>query len=68
MAVPMRNGGMGAVKVIILVILSGVTTGIRSLLRKCYRKGLRGSDSYMLGFCGRCHVIYSNGRAYTRSK
>ncbi len=28
MAVPMKNGGMGSLKVIILVILSGVTTGI----------------------------------------
>ena len=60
MAVPMRNGGMSAVKVIILVILSGVTTGIRSLLRKCYRKGFRGSNSYVLGFCSRFYVIYSN--------
>lgn len=28
MAVPMKNGGMKSLKVIILVILSGVTTGI----------------------------------------
>lgn len=28
MAVPMKNGGMSTVKVILLVILSGVTTGI----------------------------------------
>ena len=28
MAVPMKNGGMGKIKVIIYVILSGVTTGI----------------------------------------
>ncbi len=28
MAVPMKNGGMSSIKVIILVILSGVTTGI----------------------------------------
>lgn len=34
MAVPMKNGGMSPLKVIILVILSGITTGIRSILWK----------------------------------
>ena len=28
MAVPMKNGGMKSLKVIILVILSGITTGV----------------------------------------
>ena len=28
MAVPMKNGGMSSAKVILLVILSGITTGI----------------------------------------
>jgi len=28
MAVPMKNGGMKSVKVIVLVILSGITTGV----------------------------------------
>lgn len=28
MAVPMKNGGMSSLKVILLVILSGITTGI----------------------------------------
>lgn len=28
MAVPMKNGGMNATKVIFLVVLSGITTGI----------------------------------------
>lgn len=32
MAVPMKNGGMSAAKVIILVILSGITTGIGAFL------------------------------------
>lgn len=32
MAVPMKNGGMNAIKVIILVILSGITTGIGAFL------------------------------------
>lgn len=32
MAVPMKNGGMGSLKVVILVILSGITTGIGAFL------------------------------------
>ena len=32
MAVPMKNGGMKSIKVILLVILSGVTTGIGAFL------------------------------------
>lgn len=60
MAVPMKNGGMGSLKVIILVVLSGVTTGIRSIFWKYYRKGIRRSNSSMSSFCGGCDVIYSN--------
>lgn len=32
MSVPMKNGGMSAIKVIIFVILSGITTGIGAFL------------------------------------
>lgn len=44
MSVPMKNGGMGSLKVIILVILSGVTTGVRCIFWKLYRFDFRNSN------------------------
>ena len=69
MAIPMRNGGMKKGKVIFLVVMSGITTGIfssyvrnyygnRRFGRSHYWRNIRKGNCHLSKFCSRCHVIY----------
>lgn len=68
MAVPMKNGGMNSLKVIFLVILSGITTGVRSLFWKHSRKSITNHNSNLPKFCSRSNAVHSNRRTNARSK
>lgn len=52
MAVPMRNGGMKALKVIILVVLSGVTTGVGAFFGSIVGAVSKKVIAFCLSFAG----------------
>ncbi len=59
MAVPMRNGGMSKIKVIIYTILSGVTTGIGAFFGALVRENISKYNKHMFSICSRCDALYS---------
>ena len=59
MAVPMKNGGMKASKVIYYVVLSGVTTGIGAFFGAIVGSISEQIIAICLSFAARCNVIYS---------
>ena len=68
MAVPMKNGGMKRTKIIIYVILSGITTGIGAFFGAIIGSISKEIISLCLSFAARSDVIYSVRRVNTRSK
>ena len=68
MAVPMKNGGIKSSKVILYVVLSGITTGIGALIRKLNWANFVYHNIIMFSICGRSDALYSNGRANSRGK
>lgn len=59
MAVPMKNGGMKASKVIFYVILSGITTGIGAFFGAVIGGISESIIAMCLSFAARSHAIYS---------
>ena len=59
MAVPMKNGGMNKIKVVIYVILSGVTTGIGAFLGSLVGGISNEIIAICLSFAARSYAIYS---------
>jgi len=68
MAVPMKNGGIKASRVIFYVVLSGITTGVGAFIRKCYWSNFVYHNIIMFSVCGRSNAIYHNRRVNSRSK
>lgn len=68
MAVPMKNGGMKISKVIIYVILSGITTGIGAFFGAIVGSISEQVISICLSFAARSHVIHRIRGINTRSK
>jgi ZIP family zinc transporter len=68
MAVPMKNGGMKASKVIFYVVLSGITTGIGAFFGAIIGSISQKIISICLSFAARCNVIYCLRGADSRSK
>ena len=66
MAVPMKNGGMKASKVIYYVVLSGVTTGVGAFFGAIIGSISKEVIAICLSFAARCNVIYSIRGTYTR--
>lgn len=66
MAVPMKNGGMNKTKVIIYVILSGITTGIGAFFGALVGGISNEIIAICLSFAARSYVIYSIRRISTR--
>lgn len=65
MAVPMKNGGMNKIRVILYVILSGITTGIGAFFGIIVGEISTNIISICLSFAARRNAIYSVGRTYT---
>lgn len=59
MAVPMKNGGMKATKVIYYVILSGITTGIGAFFGSIIGSISEQIIAMCLSFAARSNAIYS---------
>jgi len=59
MSVPMKNGGMEPIKVIIYVILSRSYYRNRSIFRSIGRGNLKTGNSNVFKLCSRCNAIYS---------
>ena len=68
MAVPMKSGGMETKKILIYVILSGITTGIGAFIGSLIGSISQQVIAICLGFAARSNVIYSIRRANTRIK
>ena len=68
MAVPMKNGGMKKSKVVLYVILSGVTTGIGALFGSIIGNISEQIIAIALSFAARSNAIYSIRRINTRIK
>lgn len=58
MAVPMKSGGMSSLKVIIFVILSGVTTGIGAFFGSLARFSFARYNCNVFSLCCRSNAIY----------
>ena len=65
MAVPMKNGGLNKAKVILYVILSGITTGIGAFFGAIIGTISINIISICLSFAARSYAIYSIWRANT---
>lgn len=59
MAVPMKNGGMKASKVIFYVVLSGITTGIGAFFGSIIGSISEQIIAMCLSFAARSNAIYS---------
>ena len=59
MAIPMKHGGMKAGKIILYVVLSGVTTGIGAFFGAIVGSISQEVIAICLSFAARCNVIYS---------
>ena len=68
MAVPMKNGGMKKSKVVLYVILSGVTTGIGALFGSIIGNISEQIIAIALSFAARSNAIYCIRRINTRIK
>ena len=68
MSVPMKHGGMKPWKIIIYVILSGVTTGIGAFFGAIVGSISQQVIAICLSFAARSNVIYSIRRTNTRIK
>ena len=68
MAIPLKQGGFGKVKVIIYTAISGISTGIGALVRSVNRNNFKLYYRNFIGVCGRCNVIYYFMRNNSRVK
>lgn len=68
MAIPMKNGGMKISKVILYVVLSGITTGIGAFFGAIVGSISKEVISICLSFAARCYAIHCIWRINTRSK
>lgn len=68
MAVPMKNGGMSKYKVILYVILSGITTGIGAFFGAILGGISQNVIAFCLSFAARSNALYSFRRTFTRIK
>ena len=66
MAVPMKNGGMKAGKVIFYVVLSGITTGIGAFFGAMIGSISQEIISICLSFAARSNALYCIRRINTR--
>ena len=68
MAVPMKNGGMKASKVIFYVVLSGITTGIGAFFGAVVGSISQEVIALCLSFAARSYALYCVRRINTRIK
>ena len=68
MAIPMKNGGMKIWKIILYVVLSGVTTGIGAFFGAIVGSISQEVIAICLSFAARSNVIYCIRRISTRIK
>ena len=68
MAVPMKNGGMKAAKVIYYVVLSGVTTGIGAFVGSIIGSISETVIAMCLSFAAGAMLYIVSRRTYTRIK
>ena len=68
MAIPLKQGGFGKIKVIIYTAISGISTGIGALVRSVNRNNFKLYYRNFIGFCSRCYVIYYFMRNNSRVK
>ena len=68
MAIPMKNGGMKIWKIILYVVLSGVTTGIGAFFGAIVGSISQGVIAICLSFAARSNVVYCIRRISTRIK
>lgn len=68
MAVPMKNGGMKVSKVILYVVLSGITTGVGAFFGAIVGSISEEVISICLSFAARCYVIHCIRRISARGQ
>ena len=68
MAIPMKNGGMEIPKIILYIILSGITTGIGAFFGAIVGSISQEIIVICLSFAARSNVIHSIWRISTRGK
>ena len=68
MAIPMKHGGMKIWKIILYVVLSGVTTGIGAFFGAIIGSISQEVIAICLSFAARSNVIYCFWRVSTRIK
>ena len=68
MAIPLKQGGFGKIKVIIYTAISGISTGIGALVRSVNRDNIKLYYRNFIGVCSRCYVIYYFMRNNSRVK
>lgn len=58
MAIPLKQGGYGKLRVIIYTAISGISTGIGAIVRSINRNNFKASNRRFFRLCSRCNDVY----------
>lgn len=58
MAIPLKQGGYGKLRVIIYTAISGISTGIGAIVRSVNRNNFKASNRCFSGLCSRSNDVY----------